>query len=261
MPEPATVPEPDDTSEPLLPGSPDAPIRFSADRVEYDQRQETITASGDVFMFRESYRLLADRIVWQRETGEVRAEGNVRVSSPEGDRVYGDGVVLDDTLRNGVIENLLLVLENGGRLAAVRATRVNEVTTLERAAYTACAVVDEEGCPKDPTWQITALRVIHDPGRRRISYQGATLNLFGIPIIALPGLSHPDRGTGGGSGLLVPDVRISRTNGLELSVPYYMRLAENRDATLTPHVFTDALPMIEGEYRHLLLSGAFEVRD
>jgi LPS-assembly protein len=41
------------------------------------------------------------------------------------------------------------VLENGGRLAARRATRVGDVSTLERAAYTACAVVDENGCPKD----------------------------------------------------------------------------------------------------------------
>jgi LPS-assembly protein len=115
--------------------------------------------------------------------------------------------------------------------------------------------------PKDPTWQITAARVIHEPARRRISYQGATLNLFGIPIVGLPGLSHPDRSEGvGGSGLLVPDVRISRTNGLELSVPYYLRLAPNRDATITPHIFTDALPMIEGEFRHLLSYGAYQLR-
>ncbi len=248
-------------SEPLLPGDPDAPLQFSADRVEYDENRQTVTASGDVFMFREGYRLLADRVIWTRASGEVRAEGNVRVSSPEGDRAYGDAVTLEDNLRDGVIQNLLVVLENGGRLAAQRATRVGEVSTLERAAYTACAVVDENGCPKDPTWQITAVRVVHEPARRRIRYEGATLNLFGIPIVGLPGLSHPDRREGaGGSGLLVPDVRISRTNGLELSVPYYLRLAPNRDATITPHIFTDALPMVEGEFRHLLSYGAYQVR-
>jgi len=254
-------PAPDRPGEPLLPGDPEAPIQFSADRVEYDEKRETVTASGEVFLFREGYRLLADRVIWQRGTGEVRAQGNVRVSSPEGDRAYGDSVVLDDELRDGVIENLLVVLENGGRLAAERATRVGDVSTLERAAYTACAVIDENGCPKEPTWQITAARVVHEPARRRIRYEGATLNLFGIPIVGLPGLAHPDRREGGGgSGLLVPDVRISRTNGLELSVPYYLRFAPNRDATLTPHIFTDALPMIESEFRHLLFNGAYQVR-
>jgi LPS-assembly protein len=256
-----TQPPVAESTNPLLPGDPNAPIQFSADRVEYDQDRQIVTASGEVFMFREGYRLLADRVIWQRDTGEVRAQGNVRLNTPEGDRAYGETVVLDGELRDGVIEDLLVVLENGGRLAANRATRVNDVSTLERATYTACAVVDEDGCPKNPTWQITAARVIHEPARRRISYQGATLNLFGIPIVGLPGLSHPDRSEGvGGSGLLVPDVRISRTNGLELSVPYYLRLAPNRDATITPHIFTDALPMIEGEFRHLLSYGAYQLR-
>ena len=264
----ADAPAPSQTSEPAqptqtpfeLPGDEAAPLNFSADRLEYDQVSDVVTVSGDVFMVREGYRLLAERVIWERRTGQVRAEGSVRVTSPEGDRAFGDSVVLQDDLRNGVIENLLIVLEDGGRLAAVRATRVNDVSTLERAAYTACAVVNEDGCPKEPTWQITAVRVIHDPARQRISYQGATLNLFGIPLIGLPGLSHPDRGTGnGGSGLLVPDVRLSRSNGLELSVPYYLRLAPNRDATITPHVFTGALPMIEGEYRQLTSLGPFQL--
>ena len=238
----------------------DAPVRFSSDRLEYDRNNEVVTASGEVFMTREGYRLRADRVVWERTSGQVRAEGSVRVTSPEGDQAYGDSVVLDDELRDGAIENLLLVLENGGRLAAERAVRVNEVTTLERAAYTACAVVDENGCPRDPTWQITAVRVIHDPNRQRITYQGATLNLFGIPIIGLPGLSHPDRQTGGGSGLLIPDIRLNGTNGLELALPYYLRLAPNQDATFTPHVFTNAYPMAEAEFRHLIDQGAYQVR-
>jgi LPS-assembly protein len=258
VPEPAATqpPEVDPTFDPDA----DAPVRFSSDRLEYDRNNEVVTASGEVFMTREGYRLRADRVVWERNTGEVRAEGNVRVTNPEGDHAYGDSVVLDDTLRDGAIENLLLVLENGGRLAAERAVRVNNVTTLERAAYTACPVVDENGCPRDPTWQITAVRVIHDPNRQRITYQGATLNLFGIPIVGLPGLSHPDRQTGGGSGLLVPDIRLNGTNGLELALPYYMRIAPNQDATFTPHIFTNAYPMAEAEFRHLIDQGAYQVR-
>jgi LPS-assembly protein len=44
-------------------------------------------------------------VIWTRASGEVRAQGNVRVSTPEGDRAYGESVVLDDNLRDGVIEN------------------------------------------------------------------------------------------------------------------------------------------------------------
>lgn len=237
-----------------------AQVAFSADQLIYDENADTVTATGDVRMNREGYNLRADSVVWSRTTGEVRAIGDVRVISPAGDVAYGDSVVLEDNLRDGIVENLLLVLEDGGRLAAIQARRENGLTILDRAAYTPCAVVTPEGCPKDPTWQINAVRVVHDPVRHRISYQGATLNLFGMPVLGLPGLSHPDGSQGGGSGLLVPEVRFSRRNGLELSVPYYLRLAPNRDATFTPHVYSDVLPMLEGEYRQLTSLGPFQVR-
>ena len=234
-------------------------IAFSADTLTYDSETDIVTASGGVRMTREGNNLRADRVIWNRQTGEVRAEGNVRVVNPQGDAAYGDSILLTDTLRDGVVENLLLVLEDGGRLAAERATREAGVTTLFRAAYSPCAVVDADGCPKDPTWQITAVKVVHDPARGRIRYEGATLNLFGTPIIALPGLSHPDGTGGGGSGLLVPDVRLSRSNGLELAFPYYYRLSPNRDVTVTPHVYTDVLPMLEAQYRELTSLGPYQI--
>ena len=234
-------------------------VSFSADTLSYDSNADIVTATGDVRMLREGNNLRADRIVWNRQSGEVRAEGNVRIVNPQGDAAYGDSIVLTDTLRDGVVENLLLVLEDGGRLAAERATRESGVSTLYRAAYSPCAVIDEDGCPKDPTWQITAVKVVHDPDRRRIRYEGATLHLFGTPIIALPGLSHPDGSGEGSSGILVPDIRLSRSNGLEVSLPYYLRLAPNRDVTLTPHVFTGVLPMLEGRYRHLTELGPYQL--
>jgi LPS-assembly protein len=241
--------------------APDAPaeVAFSADQLVYDQAADVVTASGEVRMNREGYNLRANSVSWNRRSGEVRANGDVRVLSPGGDVAYADSVQLEDTLKDGVVQNMLLVLADGGRLAATTAERHNGYTTLHHAAYTPCAVTTPEGCPKDPTWQINAVRVVHDPVRHRISYQGATLNLFGMPILGLPGLSHPDGTQGGGSGFLVPELRYGRRNGLEISVPYYLRFAPNRDLTVTPHVFTGVLPMLEAEYRQLMSNGAFDL--
>ncbi|TFI60148.1 LPS-assembly protein LptD [Sphingomonas parva] len=234
-------------------------VAFSADELAYDSDNETVTARGDVRMNSEGNNLRADRIVWTRKTDEIRAEGNVRLVTPEGDVAYGDSVLLSDSMRDAVAQNLLLVLEGGGRLAAERAERKNGFTTLYRAAYTPCAVTHPNGCPKNPTWQITAVKVVHDPFRNRIRYEGAAVNLFGARIIALPWLSHPDGSEGGGSGLLVPELRISQSNGVELSAPYYFKLAPDKDATLTPHIYTDVLPMLEGRYRQLTSRGAFQI--
>ncbi len=245
--------------------APDAPVPteddqlgFAADALEYNSDSDVVTATGKVQLLREGNRLRADKVEWNRKTGKVEAQGNVSVTDPEGNIAYGDRFDVTDTLKDGAVDNMLLVLQSGGRLAAVKGDRVNGVYNLHSAAYTGCAVEDSDGCPKEPTWRINAVRVTYDPVRQRVSYKNATIELFGLPLIPLPGLSHPV-GDGGSSGLLIPNLRYDRNNGFEVATPYYFKLAPNRDLTITPHVYTDALPMLQGEYRHLYDRGAYQI--
>ncbi len=233
-------------------------VDFSSETLTYDDGVETVTARGKVLMTREGNRLEADEVVWNRKSGQVLAKGNVRVTNPGGDVAYGDSIELTDTLKDGVVENLLIVLADGGRLVAARGTRSDTITQLQRAAYTPCRVVDDAGCPKNPVWKITALQVTHNPAKNRISYKNARLELFGIPILALPGFSHP-ADERGGSGLLIPDIQYSRTNGFEVAVPYYFLIDRNRDLTVAPHLYTNANPAIEAKYRALTRNGAYQV--
>ncbi len=234
-------------------------IEFSANNLDYDFETDIVVASGDVKLEREGYSLFADKVVWNRKTGQVTANGNVRSIGPDGEIAYGDNIQLSDSLRDGVVENLLLVLEDGGRLVARKGQRNADGTAfLENAAYTACTVVNENGCPKNPSWQIKAVKVRYNPIKKRVSYDGARIEIFGLPLIPLPGLSHPT-GDENRSGILVPDVRFSSSNGAEFSIPYYFSLAPNRDLTLRAHVFTDVLPMISGTYRSLEQNGAFQI--
>ena len=234
-------------------------VGFAADALNYDSETEIVVAEGNVEMNRDAISMRADKVTWNRKTGEVVAEGDVAIRNPEGDTAYGDRIELTDTLRDGVVENLLVVLDNGSRLAAIRGTRFdNGNIELENAAYTPCPVEDENGCPKKPSWQIRAVRVIYDHAKNKVKYKGARVEIFGLPLIPLPGLSHPANSEAG-SGILVPNVRLDRTNGFEIAVPYYLRLAPNRDLTLTPHLYTDAAPMLEGEFRALTDFGSFRI--
>src|SRR5689334_24119862 len=97
--------------------APEQIVTFSADAVSYDGDADLVTASGEVRMDREGNYLAADQVVWDRKTGEVRAIGNVVLVTPQGDKVVGDNVRLTDTLRDGTIDNLMVVLEGGGRIA------------------------------------------------------------------------------------------------------------------------------------------------
>lgn len=233
-------------------------VDFSADQLVYDQVGDIVTAAGDVRMFRDGQRLRADTVTWNRRTGIVEAKGNIILATPEGNRVYGDFVELTDTLRNGVIDNLLIVLDDGSRLAAEKGERNGDISTLDRASYTACAVINDEGCPRTPPWKITAVRVTHDAKAHKVRYEGAKLVVFGVPVVPLPGLTHSDSNRAQ-TGLLVPDVKVSTSNGVGLTIPYYIRLASNRDLTITTNIYTQSLPMIEGRYRALTSEGAYQI--
>ena len=116
-------PEPAPTAASAAPAAQDQIIDFSADQVTYDSDADVVTAAGEVRMSRDGNYVSADQVIWNRKTGQVHAKGNVVMLSPQEDKFIGDNVELTDTLRDGAIDNLLVVLENGARLAATHGTR------------------------------------------------------------------------------------------------------------------------------------------
>ncbi len=233
-------------------------IDFAASTIVYDSNTEVVTATGNVLVNRDGYSLRADTIVWNRNSGEVTAEGNIKSIGPEGDVAYGDKIILTDSLKDGVVENLLVVLADESRLAAKRGERRDGVYTLDFAAYTACKIEDPDGCPKKPSWQVKAVKVTYDPATKRVKYDGARIELFGLPLIPLPFLSHPVD-TKAGSGFLVPSVGLSRNNGFEIEQSYYWRMAQNRDLLASITAFTETAPLAQARFRSLESKGAFEI--
>ncbi|MES2120844.1 MAG: LPS assembly protein LptD [Pseudomonadota bacterium] len=255
------------TNPPALPGpinvtptvSDDAVVDFSADSVAYDGDTDVVTATGEVRMSREGNYVAAQSLVWNRKTGEVRAIGDVVLMTPQGDKLVGDNVVLTDTLRDGTIDNLLIALEQGGRIAARRGVRRGDITILENAIYSPCPVTTETGCPRRPSWAITAVRVIDEPSKNRVRFEGGRLQLFGMTLPLLPVFNIPRNQYGGATGFLVPDITYSSVKGIEIALPYHWQMGPNRDATLTPHVYSGVYPAIEAKYRQLSSFGAFQL--
>lgn len=235
-----------------------AEVRFESDRVTYASDAETVTAIGNVVLRRAEQTVRADVVTWDRKTGVIEASGNIRFVDEGGNVLYTDKVELTDELKAGAIEDLLLVLRQGGRLAARSGTRAaNGDMVLRDAAFSGCAVEDEDGCPKRPSWEVTAVKVTYDAKDQRVRYKGALLRVFGLPILPLPGLSHTSDFRAE-SGLLIPDFRFSAANGAQINDTYYWRLANNKDLALTGYIFTGALPMISARYRQLTDKGAFQ---
>lgn len=234
-------------------------IGFEADEMSYDDKAELITASGNVRLNRDAWRLSAERIEYNRATGIVVAFGNVIVTDPEGNQALGERVELTDSLRDGVIDNVLLVLNDGGRLAAVEGARTGEVISMRRAVYSPCAVVDKQGCPHDPVWQVKALRISYNRSRHRLYYKAASLEMFGVPVFYLPTFSHPDGLAKQVSGLLLPQIEFLQQLGVGIGLPYHWAIAPDRDITITPHIYTAENPAIGLQARRLFAGGPVQL--
>jgi len=240
------------------------PVAFEADDVQYDQNSQVVTATGNVVLRRrdesgQPQSVRSDSVTWNRQTGKIIATGNVRLVDQDGNQVYTEHAELTDELKTGMMENLLLVMREGGRIAALKGTRIaNGDVILHQAAYTGCDVTDDDGCPKKPTWRIVAKQVIYSQDQDRIRFKDARIELFGLVRLPLFGLTTSTDGHSV-SGFLVPDIKSSPSNGIELAQSYYWKIADNQDITGTLSAFTKAAPMAELEYRALFDRGAFQI--
>nr|WP_166179059.1 LPS assembly protein LptD [Altererythrobacter segetis] len=234
-------------------------VAFEASQVDYDSDADTVTASGDVVLRSEDQSVRADSVSWSRVSGQIVATGNVRLVDEDGNQLFTDRLELTDELKAGAMTNLLLVLREGGRLAAVIGTRDEAGNVvLTRAAYSGCEVETASGCPKTPSWRITAERVEYDQAIKKIRFRSAWFELFGTRVLPLPALSLAVGGQAN-SGVGIPDLGYSRSNGFELSDSYYWRIADNRDLVLSGYLYSKTAPMASAQYRALTDNGAYQI--
>lgn len=234
-------------------------IDFEAQQLSYDSQSDIVIARGNVLLRSGDRSVRANEVSWDRKAGSIIASGNVRLVDEGGNQLFTDQIELNDQFEAGAMADLLIALRAGGRLAARSAARSEDGTTiLTDAAYTACAVTNAEGCAKNPSWRITAQKVIYDQNAARVRFRGAMVELFGARILPLPGLALRTDGNAE-SGFLVPDFRITAVNGLEISGEYYWRLSDNRDLKMGAYVFSNVAPMGSAQWRHLTDKGAYQI--
>lgn len=230
---------------------------FTADEVTVLKEERQVTARGRVKFSHKDYHLQADTVTFNEISGEVFASGNVMLTDPTGNSLYLDEVKLDQELREGFIQNLRFVFEDGSRLAARDGEMVGDKIILNYAVFTPCVICDDHpGRP--PSWQVRAVKVTLDKEKKRIYYKNATLEVLGVPIAFLPYLSHPDPSVKRASGFLTPEANISKELGLVLKVPYYFAISPSLDITLTPFITTKEGLVLAGEIRKHLGFGIIQ---
>ena len=231
-----------------------------AEEINYDYTNERVLAVGNVQIYYGGSTLEANKVIYDQKTKRLHAAGNVQLTHPDGTVSRGEIMDLSDDYRDGFVDSLRVDAPEQTRFAATRAERsAGNFTVFHNGVYTACEPCKEDP-RKPPKWQVKAARMIHDQGEKMIYFEDARLDFLGVPFAFIPYFSAPDPTVKRKSGFLVPSYGSSNVYGLSISVPYFWALAPNYDLTLTPMITTTQGPLLQGEWRHRLVSGAYTIR-
>lgn len=239
--------------------SQDEPVTFTADQVEYDRDNALVIAQGHVEAWQNDHILRGDRITFDRNTGVAAAHGNVVLLEPSGEVLFADYAEMSQNMKEGVLKDMRALLAENGRLAANGARRTaGEINELSRVVYSTCNL-----CASDPSrpplWQIRAFSAVQDLEHKKIEYQDAVMELYGVPIAYAPFFAHPDPSVKRQSGILPPQIGVTSNLGGFYGQPYYWVIDDQSDATFVPMITTRAGPEMDVEYRRRFNSGYLQL--
>ena len=218
-----------------------------ADEIKYDYSNDTVAAVGHVQIYYGGATIEADKVIYDQKTKRLRAEGNARLTEPNGRITYGQVINLTDDYRDGFVDSLRLEAPDDTRYAAERADRAQgNYTVLQNGVYTACEPC-KDNPSKPPEWQVRAARIIHDDCREDDLFRRRDDRFVRTAGRVFP--VHVDPGHDGeaqerlslsDAGLLAP-----RT-GYSITTPYYFNLAPDYDLTIYPKYMTKQGLMLSG---------------
>lgn len=223
-----------------------------ADSVSVPAGGDSLIAQGNVQVFYDGTTLTAQRITFDRTTDQLRIDGPILVTDGDGTVFTADQATLDPQLENGILRSARLVLDQQLQMAANQIDRVDgRYTQLYSVAATSCHICAEG---ETPLWEIRARRVIHDEAERQLYFDDATFRVYGLPIAYIPRMRLPDPTLRRATGLLIPSLRTTGDLGTGIKLPYFIRLGDHRDLTLTPYL-SSSTTTLEADYRQVFRRG------
>lgn len=215
----------------------------------------TLIASGNVEVLYGDTRLQAGGVIYDQTTDQLTIQGPIILREGDEFVILAESAGLDPTLQNGILRSARLVLNQQVQLAAAEINLIDgRYNQLTKIAATSCHVCN--GRP--PLWQIRASRVVHDTLEKQIYFDNATLQVMDVPIFWLPRIRIPDPSLDRATGFMIPRVRFNSRLDTGIKIPYFIRLGDYRDLTLTPYWSSKTLTL-EGRYRQNFKTGSIQI--
>ena len=225
-----------------------SPLFISGQRI--DARPDLdMVIEGDALLRKQGLTVKAQRIEYDQSQDTLKATGGVKINR-DGNTFQGSSLILQaDAFQGKFLHADYTLLKGGGHGKASEIEFIDQQRAIIRnATYTTCARLP--GPSWLPEWVLKAASLQVNEEEDTIQAKDLQLRFKDVPILAAPSLTFPLNSTRQ-SGLLSPLIGLDTVSGIELSSPYYWNIAPNRDATLTTTVMSKRGVGFDSEFRYL----------
>ncbi len=221
-------------------------VDVHADRIDYQEKDGRIVASGAVRLDVGERHLAADEVSVDLNAQTVVATGHV-VFAVGTNRLSGDRIEYNYRTNQGVVINGRGLIEPGISVSGDEIRQEGEhVFSFINGRFTSCRACQPE--PTSPWWEFRAEKgtMYQDDW---IVADNATIYIKDIPVLYSPviGLPIGPRRT----GFLFPVVGWG-SNGFTYKQPFFWAISRSQDMTVTPMYRTKRGFELDGEYRYVL---------
>ena len=221
----------------------DAPLKIKAEQMTGRPDRE-VELERAVQIQRGNMIIEADSVHYDIVDDKVDAVGNVEIDRA-GDHYAGNELHLKMDTGVGTMNSPVykLLRKNASGSAERIDFKTEDSATIVNGTYTTC-----EG--PDPDWYLKSSKLSLDNSTEKGEASNAVLVFKGVPIAGTPFISFP-LSEARESGFLAPSFETSTNGGLEITTPYYLNIAPNRDLTLYPHYISRRGLMLGANLRYM----------
>ena len=214
-----------------------------ADRLEGSQTRVTAEGRAELRTHRET--VLADKLSYAIPEQTIYGDGDV-VLRRGFDWITGPQLEYKRDTETGFFrEPRFFVAEANahGDAKEIRFTGPDHYEAVD-ASYTTCVA-------PHPDWYLRGEQLEVDNLRKVGTARNVSVHFLDVPVLYAPWLQFP-LSNERKSGFLTPTLGSTGVRGFEISTPYYLNLAPNYDATLTPRYMTKRGLQMGAQFRYLL---------
>ena len=198
---------------------------------DVDTKNNIITATGDVVAYSPTYYLSSDKMIYDKDKEILELFDNVLIIKDNKIQTQSNYAFVD--MKNDIInQDPVFLMDNSSNIwsNSKEANKDKDVITLENSILSSCDCID-------PIWSIRSSSSDYDTEAMWMNTYNPRLYIKNVPVFYLPYFGFPTDTTRR-TGLLLPTMGYSSSEGFLYSQPIFIAPADDYDIELIPQIRT-----------------------